>query len=479
MEYINVFAKYAENIINEISVIDKRYCTNQKNSTFNYIKTLLNFIRNNTYWSRFSEISDSNWTINGKLLNGVHNTYCKKGYYEKILERTTEMYFEHKNCTKLKFQSSDTMFIKNKFGVDMVDRNKYYKNKNGIKISNIIDKTGVQIAISFAIGSESDSRILFDTLDNQIIDPKTENYIDSNRFKQYMLLDKGYDTQKIKKTLEDRCYNPIIGRNSRNTKDASKIIHFSEQDAEHYKNRIVNEHTFSWMTQYPILNAQYQKKIESFAGLYLLASSFNVFVKCKKEEKQRKESAAEKQLRCDKEQRKKEAAKERQKKKKEEKELVKMIREREKLQAKLDKKQIDRKMSTIKIKLNNKRLKQINLCEGRYYRKINSLKKHININASKKKSIVDMTKKVSDKIKELHIIKINKINKINKTHDDDLNKKHEAYKTEKMEITNQIDEINAKIMKSKKSVKMKYLPKFNQNKTMQRHDSSCIPENVS
>jgi len=39
---------------------------------------------------------------------------------------------------------SDTMFVKNKQGTEMVDRNKYYKNKNGLKVSNIVDTNGTQ-----------------------------------------------------------------------------------------------------------------------------------------------------------------------------------------------------------------------------------------------------------------------------------------------------------------------------------------------
>ena len=107
-------------------------------------------------------------------------------------------------------------------------------------------------------------------------------------------LDKMYDTIEIRKMISEKNYKPIIPKNTRNIKDENNLTHMSASDKKYYRKRIVNEHTFSWITQYPILTCQYQKTIKSYAGLYMLASSYIVFVKMKEEQRIKKQSDQQK-----------------------------------------------------------------------------------------------------------------------------------------------------------------------------------------
>lgn len=88
--------------------------------------------------------------------------------------------------TKLKFQLTDTTFIPNKYGTENVDRNTYYNNKNGFKLSTITDKNGVHFGFSVHYGSSSDIDIFEQTFNEIFIDTKTSK-IKNNKYKQYML----------------------------------------------------------------------------------------------------------------------------------------------------------------------------------------------------------------------------------------------------------------------------------------------------
>ena len=220
-EYSNSFCKFFADIIDDNNNLkDPRLQTNLNNTTFDYVKAIFKFVRNSVYWNRITEFGNSNAKNPGKLLNEKHMQFVKDGSYENLLYEITNLYFKDNKCTKLKDQASDTMFVKNKFGIQMVDRNKNYKNKNGIKVSNITADKGVQIALSFAIGSESDCVIIEDTLSNFFIDTMTEKYKNNNKFKQHFSCDKAYDTKKVRKMISDKGYHPIIAQNKRKITNA-------------------------------------------------------------------------------------------------------------------------------------------------------------------------------------------------------------------------------------------------------------------
>ena len=170
LEYSKQFCTFVSDIIDDRQIgIDKRLQTNLKYCTFECVNGIFNIIRNMSYWSRCKSNDFVTYKINGKYLNQIHHKFIQLGHYEHILKTITDMYFMTNKSIKLLDQMSDTTFIKNKLGSEMVDRNKYYKNKNGIKISNCVDIKGVQTALSFALGSECDSVIFKDTINNMII----------------------------------------------------------------------------------------------------------------------------------------------------------------------------------------------------------------------------------------------------------------------------------------------------------------------
>jgi hypothetical protein len=140
------------------------------------------------------------------------------GVYDELYKRILNMYLSDDTYAKLKYISTDTSFIPNKFCSEMTGRNIQYKNKLGIKISTIVDANGVSLSRTIGRGSESDCVLYFDTYKKILIDPKTQRYMKSKKFKQVFLMDSGYDTAEIKNKLKKNGFKILTVKNLRNSK---------------------------------------------------------------------------------------------------------------------------------------------------------------------------------------------------------------------------------------------------------------------
>jgi hypothetical protein len=246
---------------------DDNYHT-RKYTEEKYFQEIITFLRNETYWNRH------NGDITGKVLNNKHNSYIKKGIYEKIYKYILNVYMSHNKTKKLKYQSTDTSFICNRQGYGVnVSRNKFYKGKRGIKICSIVDSNGVAIAIMISSGSTYDCKVVSELFDNMLIDTKSVLYSNHNRYKQYFLADSGFDSKEISTLLEEKGYDIIIPMNKRNTKDPKKIRKLTPEQKKIYKKRIIVENSYAWIKAYPVLNRMNQKTIKSYMGLLFLANS--------------------------------------------------------------------------------------------------------------------------------------------------------------------------------------------------------------
>lgn len=477
MNIVIIFAElrklFAE-IINEYSLKDLRLQTNQDNTTFDYVKGIFKFVRNGVYWNRISEFGNSKAKNPGKLLHEKHMQFVRSCMYEKLLYNITNSYFKNNKCTKLKDQASDTIFIKNKLGTEMVDRNKYYKNKNGIKISNITADKGIQIALSFAIGSEADCIIIEDTLSNFFVDTLTEKYKNNNKFKQYLSADKAYDTKEVKKMISNKGYHPIIAQNKRKITDEEKITHLSPLEKEHYTLRTFNEHTFSWISQYAIISAQYEKTIESYAGLYMFISSYITFVKIKKAEQRKKDNEIQKQKRIENEQKKKEIAIIRKKKQVEEKRILQQERQKDKLEKQIKMIETQQKIKIIKEKIQLRIKKKNATIVKNNNKKIKNIENRMN--SKIEKVMTENNNKHQDTTRQIERINNNAIEQINKIKNNEQKMLENNITTMKTEIINaehkELETVNklkeelktvTQKLRNKKQIKRSYIPKINEN----------------
>jgi len=151
-------------------------------------------------------------------------------------------------------------------------RNKFYKNKRGLKITSIVDITSIPFSFAVNYGNSNDAALFDDAFDNILIDTLSEKYENSNKYKQYFLGDSAYDSMKIKNILLQHNRIPIIDINNRNTINNKKKRYLTLKQKEHYKNRIKVENFFAILTQYPKMNMIVEKTIKSFEGfLYLIS----------------------------------------------------------------------------------------------------------------------------------------------------------------------------------------------------------------
>ena len=135
---------------------------------------------------------------------------------------------------KLNFIMTDTTFIQNKNGNNMIGYNKFYNRKNGTKISIICDVLGIPLDTSFYKGLMNDSKILMNQLNNN-------TQINNLDYNGYQMADKGYYTNEIINTLTDKGFCPLIAPDKRNIKNELLIRKMSKDEKIINLNRQVIE----------------------------------------------------------------------------------------------------------------------------------------------------------------------------------------------------------------------------------------------
>lgn len=248
---------------------DDSYKT-RKRKEIEYIKEIINLLYSCPCWSRY------NGKIDGKYLNKKHLEYINKGIYNEFYKVILTKYIKVNKYDIFKFISTDTCFIYNKY-CKKLSRNKYYKSKRGLKISAIVDATGIPLSLIIKNGNINDCKLFEDTYNNLIIDTNATKYKNSNRHKQYFLADKGYDTKHIKYILRKKGYIYIVPQNKRNIKNKSKIKKLTKKHKNIYKKRIIVENYFSWIKQFSKLTSAYESCMNNYLMLVKLASTVIMF----------------------------------------------------------------------------------------------------------------------------------------------------------------------------------------------------------
>jgi len=209
-------------------------------------------------------------------LNNKHNEFVKLGVYDEANNVVLNHYFEKYKSLKLKFQSVDSLFVKNKTCImksalnKNLGRNVFYKGKRGLRISTIVDSMGIPFSFFITHANTHDSKTFDSVFKNIKIDLKSKICNNSNKHKQYFLGDSAYDTTHIRSILKDNYLHPIIDYNNRNTKDITKRRYLTPTEEQLYKKRIKVENFYAILTQYPKMNMIVEKTIESFKGVFLL-----------------------------------------------------------------------------------------------------------------------------------------------------------------------------------------------------------------
>jgi len=254
-------------------IIKNKYNDNYSSRKFKeiiYFQEIMKVLNAHMYWSRYEGI------VHWKVLHNKHREYINKGYYDELVKRIYSQYISQCGYYIFKYQSTDTSFIPNKFCSNL-SRNKFYKSKKGLKISSINDANGIPLSLFIDKGSIQDPKFINKTFDMILIDPNTNKYKNSNRHKQYLLADKGYDSKKVRKIAADKGYSVIIPYNKRNTKDKTKIKILTPKQEKIYNKRIIVENYYAWIKMTPKLMFVIEKSINMYLQLLKLTTCILIF----------------------------------------------------------------------------------------------------------------------------------------------------------------------------------------------------------
>ena len=204
--------------------------------------------------------SDSHWNTLYKAFIKLNKNNILKISYTNLLHK----YICKSPSKKLKFISTDTHTVYNKYGYNMINRNKYYKNKKVMKLSIDVDSNGIPIKINVYPGNMHDSKIYMSDLNKEyLID---ENLL--NKHKVYLLADTGYDSKRIRDKLQAYNFIPIIPINKRNKKGEIKKL--SNKYKKIYKKRIIVENNFCKISKLKRLTIRYDKDYKNYLGFVYL-----------------------------------------------------------------------------------------------------------------------------------------------------------------------------------------------------------------
>jgi len=130
-----------------------------------------------------------------------------------------------------------------------------------------VTTNGIPISININPGNKYDSKILSETINEKIINTDTIKYKNNNRYKQYLLGDSGYDSNKNAQLLKKKGYTPIIIQNKRNIKNKKllRILNVTQKKIYKKRNKIENYH--SWIKKFPKIKSLYERNIEYYKGL--------------------------------------------------------------------------------------------------------------------------------------------------------------------------------------------------------------------
>lgn len=254
-------------------VKNDNYKRNVKYTTRDYVIGIIDVLKSNHSWNSYNGI------INGNTLRKKHNEWAKLGIYNRLHKETLKKFLkEYGKTNELKYQSIDSTFIESKGNSKSATFSGIYKCKKGeaakgIKITSVVTTNGIPISVNLDGAHNYDSKLLPKAIDNRVINCNTKKYQNHNRYKQYLMADKGYDSKRNHKKLIKKGYKPLILQNVRNIKNEKLLRILNGSEKKVYKKRIKIENYHSWIKKFCKIKYLYETKIENYKGLLLLGIS--------------------------------------------------------------------------------------------------------------------------------------------------------------------------------------------------------------
>jgi len=301
INFSEMFIKTHDEIYSKI----KNYtnCKIKKYKTQERYLTLLSFVENSCYWTRFNRNAETHKYnknfISGKYLNEIHLSLIKCDFYNILHKKLLDIYFELTNYETINTVSQYSTFVRNILALKC-KRNPQYYNKPGLKIHAIVDTLRTPISLHVSDCTDHDSRFIKELIDKKII-ANDNFYKECHTF----LADSAYNTESNIIDLTSGGMDVIFGRNKQHIKKGTMIENATIGDIRRYKKRGISENFFGIIERYPCIINVYEKTQKTYEGLItfvacsILAKKINNIIAEKKDTdiKQKRELVKRTELR--------------------------------------------------------------------------------------------------------------------------------------------------------------------------------------
>ena len=264
----DIFIMYVNDLDTELQIIKNKKTTKGCKKIYNYY-SFINLLQTGQTWKSMNNICSYStyyrkfqlWTINNVFMN-VYKIFINFLKNQKVL-----------TYADLKNNFIDSSNIRNKHGIDCIERNYADKGKNGTKISVITSKSGIPLSTILIPCNIHDVNTIIDTIDNSLISLENsklggdKGYISKNISEKLI---KDYNISLITCKKKKRRTNQQILYDKKN-----KIKHKEEPNNKHdtkfLKNRIIVENTFSWIKNNKRIQLRYDKYYRNYISFVYLS----------------------------------------------------------------------------------------------------------------------------------------------------------------------------------------------------------------
>ena len=250
-KYIDI-KRYIKNIVLKTKKLNSTFLKKHPNSKYlldDIINEILYFLKSGSSYRMFRS------KINYKTLNYYYLKFIKYNIFHKLFNKIRTIYLKkNKSNNNERILYIDSTVVANKYGINKIGRNKFYKNKKSTKISLMTEKNGFPLSVFFIKGNYHDNR----TFEKHIKDASV--FLPNNKFK--IIADKAYSSNKNYTLLNSINIKHIIP-----PRKNMKIYETYIYDKYEYKKRIKIEHE---KTKFLILLLEYKKDL--FIDLFFIYS---------------------------------------------------------------------------------------------------------------------------------------------------------------------------------------------------------------
>ena len=252
-----------KHIVLRTKKLQQTYSKKHNNSKYSLdmvIDEILYFFKSGVSWRLLRS------PINYKTLYWHYKGFIKNDIFKKVYSRIRTKYLKIIKKTNKVTVLIDSTIIYNKYGINKIGRNKFYKNKKVTKLSLMTDINGFPLSILFMKGNYHDVRVFHKHVRDAFV------LLPNNDLK--VIADKGYATKKNYSLLDSNNVEHVIP-----PRKNMKIYDSYKYSSTEYKKRIKIEQIFGRLKFNKRLCCRYEKLLRSYSNfvyLALLTTSINI-----------------------------------------------------------------------------------------------------------------------------------------------------------------------------------------------------------